>query len=137
MEYYQSLQEAYGPPGRASPAPAPKPKARKTSAVVEKVMQALPIDPGNGTGGYEPGNMLYEHFASPPAKTYVAPSYYEPTSDAQLANKLQYAIQLLERRGLGNEPTSTNDIILYSFTGIFMLFVLDNFVRLGHRIERL
>lgn len=130
MEYYQTLQDAYG----AVPVKTvSKPQKRKlqTSSVVERVMQALPIDPGNGMGG----GAEYEPFVN--AVKYTAPVYNETPPDQALVSKLNYAIQMLERKSLGSEPTGTHDVILYSFTGIFMLFVLDNFVRLGHKIEQL
>lgn len=130
MEYYQSLQDAYGS-AWGQPAPAPRPKVKTRKSAVERVMQALPIDPGNGMG--EPP--VYEPFLGGGKPfAWADPS---TTPDSQLLGKLNYAIQLMERRGLGHEPTNTHDIILYSFTGIFMLFVLDSFVRLGRRIDKL
>jgi len=38
----------------------------------------------------------------------------------------------MERDSSGSE-TSTHDLLLYIFTGVFMLFVLDTFVHIGKR----
>ena len=137
MEYHLSLQDAYGPPAPVRAlASAGKKLQQRSRAAVERVMQALPIDPGNGQGDASESS-YYEPFSSPAPSRLAATSYHEPTPDAQLMQKLQYAITMLERKTMASEPTGAGDVILYSFTGVFMLFVLDAFVRLGHKIDRL
>ena len=53
----------------------------------------------------------------------------------ELLRKLNYMIHLLEEQR--NERTGyvTEDLILYSFLGIFMIFVLDSFARVGKYVR--
>jgi hypothetical protein len=43
--------------------------------------------------------------------------------------KLDKMMRMME--GIGGETPSTHDLLLYIFTGVFALFVLDSFVKLG------
>ena len=47
------------------------------------------------------------------------------------ADKLDYLIHLLEAQNDVRNGSVTEDLILYSFLGIFIIFVLDNFNRAG------
>tara|TARA_B100001142_G_C14220745_1_gene611420 strand:+ start:509 stop:1075 length:567 start_codon:yes stop_codon:yes gene_type:complete len=53
----------------------------------------------------------------------------------ELLRKLNYMIHLLEEQK--NERTGyvTEDLILYSFLGIFIIFVLDSFARVGKYVR--
>lgn len=47
----------------------------------------------------------------------------------ELLEKLNYMIHLLEEQQDNKTGTATEEIILYSFLGIFMIFVIDSFAR--------
>ena len=59
-----------------------------------------------------------------------------PTGDSEKqattnTDKLDYLIHLLESQNDVKNGSVTEDLILYSFLGIFIIFVLDNFNRAG------
>ena len=53
----------------------------------------------------------------------------------ELLKKLNYMIHLLEEQRNENTKHITEDLILYSFLGIFMIFVLDSFARVGKYVR--
>lgn len=66
-------------------------------------------------------------------------SYYQPTqqspieqgSNQVLIDKLNYMINLLEEQQDQKTNTATEDVILYSFLGVFIIFIADSFARVG------
>lgn len=66
-------------------------------------------------------------------KQYIP--YYDrqtdPDTQHALINKLDYMIHLLEQQKEQKTESATEEIILYSFLGIFIIFVLDTFARAG------
>ena len=64
---------------------------------------------------------------------YDKPFEYTPTSskDAQLLEKLNYMIYLLEEQKDEKTGQVTEELILYVFLGVFVLFVLDSFFKTG------
>lgn len=70
--------------------------------------------------------MTTEHFGT--QFSYSPPTYrQQPDVLVQLLNKLER---------VGTDTNSTQDMMLYIFTGIFFLFTLDTFVNLGKRMKR-
>ena len=68
------------------------------------------------------------------------PNHYNQMSEntsgnRELLEKLNYMIYLLEEQQ--NEKTGhvTEEVILYSFLGVFIIFVLDSFARAGKYIR--
>ena len=62
--------------------------------------------------------------------------YYDRTgqgspSQDELVSKLDYMIHLLEQQRELKTGSATEEVILYSFLGVFMIFVLDSFARAG------
>lgn len=53
----------------------------------------------------------------------------------EFLKKLNYMIHLLEEQRNENTKHITEDLILYSFLGIFMIFVLDSFARVGKYVR--
>ena len=64
---------------------------------------------------------------------YDKPFEYTPTSskEAQLLEKLNYMIYLLEEQKDEKTGQVTEELILYVFLGVFVLFVLDSFFKTG------
>ena len=62
-------------------------------------------------------------------------SNHEAPSQDVLMQKLNYMITLLE--GQQDEKTNnvTEEVILYCFLGIFIIFVADSFVRVGKYVR--
>ena len=62
--------------------------------------------------------------------------YAPPTfQDAAYDVKLDRIMRMIEQNKTGYESSSTQDMVLYIFTGVFFLFTLDTFVNLGKRMK--
>jgi hypothetical protein len=62
--------------------------------------------------------------------------YAPPGFQAQAQElKLNKILSMIEQNKTGYETSTTHDALLYVFTGIFFLFTLDTFVRLGKRMR--
>jgi hypothetical protein len=58
-----------------------------------------------------------------------------PTDDSRLMEKINYMIRLLENQAVEKTANITEEFILYTFLGVFMIFVLDSFVRVGKYVR--
>jgi len=63
--------------------------------------------------------------------TYDKPFDTPHSKDAQLLEKLNYMIYLLEEQKDEKTGQVTEELILYVFLGVFVLFVLDSFFKTG------
>lgn len=62
--------------------------------------------------------------------------YSPPTfQDAAYDVKLDRIMRMIEQNRTGYETSSTQDMVLYIFTGVVFLFTLDTFVNLGKRMK--
>jgi hypothetical protein len=52
-------------------------------------------------------------------------------SNDVLLNKINYMINLLEDQQDERTNNVTEEVVLYSFLGIFIIFVVDSFARVG------
>lgn len=67
-------------------------------------------------------------------------SYYQQTHQpiaqkSELTDKLNYLINLLEEQQDEKTHNVTEEVILYSFLGIFIIFVVDSFARVGKYVR--
>jgi hypothetical protein len=77
-----------------------------------------------------------KNLANRPHHQYSQPNSYENTineytSQDVLLKKLNYMISLLEEQQDEKTSNVTEEVILYSFLGIFIIFMADTFVRAG------
>ena len=66
--------------------------------------------------------------------------YYNQMSQStgnkdELLEKLNYMIHLLEEQQDDKTGHVTEEIILYSFLGVFMIFIVDSFARAGKYVR--
>jgi hypothetical protein len=61
--------------------------------------------------------------------------YIEPQSQDVLIQKLNYMISLLEEQQDEKTNNVTEEVVLYSFLGIFIIFVVDSFARAGKYVR--
>ena len=54
-------------------------------------------------------------------------------TDNDLTNKINYLIQLLEDQKHEKTQNITEELILYCFLGVFVIFVIDSFTKAGSR----
>jgi hypothetical protein len=52
-----------------------------------------------------------------------------------LLQKLNYMINLLEEKQDERTNNVTEEVVLYSFLGIFIIFVIDSFARVGKYVR--
>jgi len=84
---------------------------------------------GNYHMSYDPAQMVYAAAAA--AKKH----HNVPTDDSRLMEKINYMIRLLENQAVEKTANITEEFILYTFLGVFMIFVLDSFVRVGKYVR--
>ena len=60
---------------------------------------------------------------------------YEPPSQDILLQKLNYMISLLEDQQDEKTSNVTEEVVLYSFLGIFIIFIVDSFARAGKYVR--
>ena len=67
------------------------------------------------------------------SQQYASPYGGQQTFDTDRAfvGKLEYMIHLLEEQREIKTGSATEEVILYSFLGVFIIFVLDSFARAG------
>lgn len=58
-------------------------------------------------------------------------SHYNNNENELLTKKLNYMINLLEEQKDEKTHTITEELILYCFLGIFIIFLIDSFVKIG------
>ena len=59
----------------------------------------------------------------------------EPQNQDILLQKLNYMITLLEDQQDEKTNNVTEEVVLYSFLGIFIIFIADTFVRVGKYVR--
>ena len=70
-------------------------------------------------------------------KQYI-PSYNhtsEATSGDQLSKKINYMIHLLEEQQDIKHGSTTEELVLYCFLGVFVIYLVDSFVKVGKYIR--
>jgi hypothetical protein len=83
----------------------------------------------NYTNSYN-GDIFYK-----PTHQTNAPSKQEFSNNDKLLEKINYMIHLLEQQQYEKTDNVTEEFILYSFLGIFIIYVVDGFSRSGKYIR--
>lgn len=128
---------------------------RRTMAAMEKhkevignLEKTLPIASSPEEPNYNPmrvsgytGTQKYnqiEHFTGAPIPSTQGFAYAPPTfeaGDKSIERKLDRILSRMNQNSAGYETPATHDMLLYVFTGVFALFVLDSFVTLGKKMR--
>jgi hypothetical protein len=64
-------------------------------------------------------------------KNYYQTTNYSNDSNQVLIEKLNYMIHLLEEQQDQKTGSVTEEVVLYSFLGVFIIFVVDSFAKVG------
>jgi hypothetical protein len=111
--------------------PPPPPQSSGVQATIYR--EAAPLDDKEGlTNSRTPPN-LFAHTPSPIPNYTQAFTNHTPTlSDNDLLmEKINYMIHLLEEQQDEKSGSVTEEVILYSFLGIFIIFIVDSFYYVG------
>ena len=106
-----------------SPPPMPQ------SSGVDKTINDDQMEMNNISANYDNAEDIYKR---------TAPSYSNATSHTNptdIDRKLNYMISLLEEQQDERTNHVTEEVVLYSFLGIFVIFVVDSFVRVGKYVR--
>ena len=74
---------------------------------------------------------------APSPKNYSSStnSYVQNDSNQVLIEKLNYMINLLEEQQDQKTGSVTEEVVLYSFLGVFIIFVIDSFTKVGKYVR--
>lgn len=83
----------------------------------------------------------FEEQQQPPSYTrqyvpYYASQSYEPAAKDQVMEKMNYMIHLLEEQKDEKSGSVVEELILYGFLGVFMIFMVDSFAKVGRKYTR-
>jgi hypothetical protein len=131
-----SSQKVYNTPTRRTEA-----ALQEHANVIQELERSLPIansdeemlnnySPARLAGAPKSNQNQIEPFTVPTQPQYAYESPIPAINESRgWGRKLDRIVKKLEE----TPETSTHDLILYIFTGVFFLFVLDTFVSLGKR----
>jgi hypothetical protein len=74
-----------------------------------------------------------QYYSSETAKNLL--NSYSNESNQVLIEKLNYMINLLEEQQDQKTGSVTEEVVLYSFLGVFIIFVVDSFARVGKYVR--
>ena len=82
---------------------------------------------------YRSQQQQQQQLPPPPQPSLQAHAYNGPNSN--IITKLNYMIHLLEEQKDERTNNVTEEVVLYSFLGIFVIFIVDSFVRVGKYVR--
>jgi len=103
----------------------------------------IPMIP-KGANPYLSNNQHLSSYKTIYEPTNIAPSPFyknitlgkeQTTESTKLMEKINYMIHLLEQQQLDKTNNITEEFILYTFLGVFVIFVVDSFARAGKYIR--
>jgi len=99
---------------------------RKARTIEQFENQDLPIDNSEQLSNNAYSQEYYKQFTSPSI---------QPSSQNDLLDKLNYMIHLLEHEKQQKSEDVMEELILYLFLGIFIIYILDSFTKIGKYIR--
>jgi hypothetical protein len=113
--------------------PIPKPESIGVNKTIER---DTPHEEGDAS--VEPSENLPSQYAKQYYQQYVPqPANNQVSNNEQnkVIEKMNYMIHLLEEQQDQKTNHVTEEIILYSFLGVFVIFVVDSFARVGKYVR--
>jgi hypothetical protein len=78
----------------------------------------------------------HKNYSSSSSKPNFSTNSYSPNDNNQvLIEKLNYMINLLEEQQDQKTGSVTEEVVLYSFLGVFIIFVIDSFTKVGKYVR--
>ena len=128
----------YDKPVYSSPTERTQATVYKNRKTIDDLSASLPIvrSDEEGERNFNPTSSRIRDVSRPVREEMTNYAYAPPGFQAQDQElKLNKILRMIEQNKTGYETSSTHDMILYVFTGVFFLFTLDTFVRLGKRMR--
>jgi hypothetical protein len=85
------------------------------------------------TQGQQQSGQQHGHQQS--GQTQGQQGYHPMKDNNNIMTKLNYMIHLLEEQKDERTNNVTEEVVLYSFLGIFVIFIVDSFVRVGKYVR--
>ena len=76
-----------------------------------------------------------KNYSSSKSSDFSTNSYVQNDSNQVLIEKLNYMINLLEEQQDQKTGSVTEEVVLYSFLGVFIIFVIDSFTKVGKYVR--
>lgn len=146
MPDFSSLEDAYGVPfeKRAPVTQAaenesrPRLVSRMPQTYVDDVAKTLPISKEDSNYKMEYTELRKPTQSVARVKESFTPNYaYAPPGfdDTQMHAQIQRILKLVEQNKTGYQTSTSQDMLLYIFTGVLFLFTFDSFVTLGRQMR--
>ena len=68
-------------------------------------------------------------------KQYIPPYNSPSTQDTELSKKINYMIHILEEQQDMKHGSVTEELVLYCFLGVFIIYVVDSFAKVGKYVR--
>jgi hypothetical protein len=107
--------------------PLPPPRLSRTPQTDKPVTRDIDLNTNQGAQDY------YKQYAGMYQASQL-PTQPESGGDNLMA-KLNYVIHLLEEQQDQKTGSVTEEIILYAFLGVFIIFIIDSFARAGKYVR--
>jgi hypothetical protein len=83
---------------------------------------------------YDPNRVVHKPYANRGGGVGIAGAASGGISD-ELMKKVNYMIHMLEQQGIEKTANITEEFILYTFLGVFIIYIVDSFSRSGRYIR--
>jgi hypothetical protein len=118
-------------PNLENPLQVPAPSFSSPTVNPYMINNANAVTLGNYQKVYDPANVDYKPYY---AKMGIS-SNEGSAIDGKLMEKINYMIHMLENQDNEKTANITEEFILYTFLGVFIIFVLDSFSKHGKYIR--
>ncbi len=120
--------------------PIPKPISVGVNRTISRESNNDQDEDEDDSVEFSENNEIPSQYAKQYYNQYIPQNHtnnYSSTSneDSRLMNKINYMIQLLEEQKDQKTNHVTEEVVLYSFLGVFVIFVVDSFARVGKYVR--
>ena len=104
---------------------------------IDDLTGSLPISHDDEESNFAPARIPAIKISGSASKENFEDYAYAPPAFQQSARdlKLERLYALLDQQNMGGETPAMEDLLLYVFSGVFMLFAFDTFVKLGRHLK--
>lgn len=120
----------------------PETKGAEQPVPLDILQQRIASAQSNNTYSSLPSNYRVAH--QPPEQLPIKQNHYQNNNNNNTNNqaqddinsRLNYIIHLLEEQQNSKTSTTTEELILYTFLGVFTIYIVDSFSKVGKMYSR-